>query len=341
MATSVADDKRVDVTTIERQLAELWRAEKHDGERAVTRAALWNVVAHTWNAAEHARATEVLARASAKVPQRTIVVRADPRGSDDIASWISANCHLIGGGRQVCSEEVVIVAAGERVQHIPPLVSALLLPDMPVAVWWLGDLPDDQRSYVETLLDPADRLIVDSAHFNGVADLDLVSRIAEQTTTAPADLNWARIEEWRAATAALFDPPPMRERLRAIRGVKVISGGDAKSGSSFGAGAEALLYVAWLTSQSGTEIAFEFAQRGHEAGICEIEIQFADTTATIRQERERGVVVASADGIETSIDCITRSLARETEELIVRLLKRPEADRVYLKTLKIARRLAA
>jgi glucose-6-phosphate dehydrogenase assembly protein OpcA len=337
MAAPVVDDKRVDVTSIERQLAELWRAEKHDGERAVTRAALWNVVAHTWSADDHTRATEVLARASAKVPQRTIVVRADPHGSDDIASWISANCHLIGGGRQVCSEEVVIVASGERVQHIPPLVSALLLPDMPVAMWWLGDLPDEQHRYVETLLDPADRLIVDSSQFNGAADLDLVSRIGEHTTTAPADLNWARIEEWRAATAALFDPPSMRERLRAIRQVKVLSGGE----KSFGATAEALLYVAWLTSQSETEIPFEFVQRGHEPGIGEIEIHFADTMAMIRQDRERGVVVAGADGIVTSIDCITRSLARETEELIVRLLKRPEADRVYLKTLKIARRLAA
>ena len=83
------------------------------------------------------------------------------------------------------------------------------------------------------------------------------------------------------------------------------------------------------------------AVRALEPGICEIEIHFADTTAMIRQERERGVLVARADGIETSIDCITRSLARETEELIVRLLKRPEADRVYLRTLKIARRLAA
>jgi hypothetical protein len=41
-----------------------------------------------------------------------------------------------------------------------------------------------------------------------------------------------------------------------------------------------------------------------------------------------------------SIDCITRSLARESEDLIVRLLKRPEADRVYLKALKVARRLS-
>ena len=38
---------------------------------------------------------------------------------------------------------------------------------------------------------------------------------------------------------------------------------------------------------------------------------------------------------------LARVLAQETDDLIVRLLKRPEADRVYLKTLKVARRLAA
>ena len=336
MATSVADDKKVDVASIERQLADLWRAEKQDGERAVTRAALWNVVAHTSSSEAHAHATSVLSRASAKVPQRTIVVRADPRGADDIASWISANCHLVGGSRQVCSEEVAIVASGARVHHVPPLVSALLLPDMPVAVWWLGDLPDEHR-YVETLLDPADRLIVDSSHFKNAADMELVSRIGEQTTTAPADLNWTRLDEWRAATAALFDPGNMRARLQNIRRLRVISGGDA----SFGATVEALLYVSWMMAQSETEIAFELASHGDESGIGALEIHFDDSVASIRYERERGVVVASAEGVETSTDCITRSLAHETEDLIVRLLKRPEADRVYLKALKIARGLAA
>jgi glucose-6-phosphate dehydrogenase assembly protein OpcA len=333
------EDKKVDVTSIERQLAELWRAEKVEGEgdRAVTRAALWNVVAHTWTSDEHAHATEVLGRASAAVPQRTIVVQADPRGTGDISSWISANCHLIGGGRQICSEEVSIVASGERVHHIAPLVKALLLPDMPVAVWWLGDLPDEHHEYAETLLEPADRWIVDSAQFNGAADLELVSRIAEQTTTAPADLNWARLEEWRAAAAALFDPPPMRERLKAIRRLKIFTGGNG----SFGANAEALLFAAWMSAQSETEITCDVEVRGDEAGIAAVELQFGDSTAHIRQERERGVVVASADGVETVVDCITRSLARETQDLIVRLLKRPEADRVYLKTLKAARRLAA
>ena len=230
------------------------------------------------------------------------------------------------------------MAGGDHVHHVAPLVSALLLPDMPVAVWWIGDLPRDAHDYAETLLEPADRLIYDSSLFEGFADLDLVSRIAEQTTTAPADLNWARIEEWRAATASLFDPLPMRQRLESIRTVRVYSGGD----DSFGATSEALFYVAWLQAQTGRELRHELVSEGNDDGIMAVELQFKDfAIAVLRGDRERGVVVANSDGSETALDCVTRSLARKPEDLIVRLLKRPEADRVYLKTLRIARRLAS
>lgn len=330
-------DLHVDVASIEKQLAQLWRTQEHDHDNALTKAALWNVVAHTWSSEQHARATEVLARASASVPQRTIVIRADPAGDDHMHSWISANCHLIAGGRQVCSEEVSIVAAGDQVDHVPPLVNALLLPDMPVGVWWVGELPRDHHQYAETLLEPADRLIFDSAQFEGCDDLDLVARIAENTTTAPADLNWARIEEWRAATAALFDPAPMRERLQAIRTMRVFSGGD----SSFGTRSEAMLFVAWMRAQTGRDIPYELESRGDETGIAAVEIHFEDgAAAMLRGDRERGVVISTSEGGDVAFDCVTRTLARGEEDLIVRLLKRPEADRVYLKSLRIARELA-
>ncbi|HEY0371213.1 MAG TPA: glucose-6-phosphate dehydrogenase assembly protein OpcA [Thermoanaerobaculia bacterium] len=336
MATPV-NDMHVDVAAIEKQLAQLWRTEDHDHEKALTKAALWNVVAHTWSGEQHARATEVLAQASASVPQRTIVIQAEPFGATQMRSWIGANCHLIAGGKQVCSEEVSIVAAGDQVDHVPPLVNALLLPDMPVAVWWVGELPRDHHEYAETLLEPADRLIFDSSQFQGRDDLELVARIAENTTTAPADLNWARIEEWRAAAAALFDPASMRERLQSIRKIRVFSGG----GTSFGALSEALLFVAWMSAQTEREIAFDYEQRGEEAGIAAVEIQFEDDSmAVLRGDRDRRVVISTSEGGHIALDCVTRTLARGEEDLIVRLLKRPEADRVYLKSLRIARRLA-
>jgi glucose-6-phosphate dehydrogenase assembly protein OpcA len=331
------EDVRVNAKTIEMRLADIWRQEQENEEHAVTRAALWNVVAHTWNADEHARATDVLARASVSVPQRTIVIRADPGGKSELSSWISANCHIVGGGRQVCSEEVNIVAAGERVQHVPPLVQSLLLPDMPVAMWWLGDLPHDHHDYVWSLLDPADRLIVDSSHFDSLADLELVSRIAEETITAPADLNWVRLDEWRAATAAVFDPAPMRERLRTIRSVRLHCG----RGSLFGEMAEALLYVGWISAQTAGDIPFELVGDGRGAGLRSAELHFHDGTgAMIRRDPDRGVVVTTSGGTEAGHDAVTRSPVKAIEHLVVRLLQRPEADAVYVKALRAALSLA-
>jgi glucose-6-phosphate dehydrogenase assembly protein OpcA len=188
------------------------------------------------------------------------------------------------------------------------------------------------------LLDPADRLIVDSSQFDSASDLDLVWRIAKQTVTAPADLNWARIEEWRVATAALFDPPPMRRRLREIANVRVMSGG----GASLAELSEALLYVSWLIAQLRADVDFDFVREGAERGIGAVEIQFRDASiAMIRSDRERGVVISNCDGTETEVDAVTPLLGRDDEDLVVRLLKRPEADRVYLATLNVARELAA
>jgi hypothetical protein len=101
----------VNYSAIEKSLAELWRSEK-EGDQAVMRAALWNVVAHTSNPRDHTRASETLSRASESVPQRAIVIRAEPHAPSEITSWISANCHLVAGEKQVCSEEVAIVAGG-------------------------------------------------------------------------------------------------------------------------------------------------------------------------------------------------------------------------------------
>src|SRR5260370_41685942 len=125
------------------------------------------------------------------------MVRADRSARAELASWISANWHPVGGGKQVCSEEISIVAGGDRVRRVPPLVNALLIPDMPVAVWWLGDLPNEHEAYVDALLEPADRLIVDSVYFAHPAHPALVARVASKTTKTPSHLERGRLDEWR------------------------------------------------------------------------------------------------------------------------------------------------
>jgi glucose-6-phosphate dehydrogenase assembly protein OpcA len=351
---AINEEQKVDVSAIERSLAELWRTEK-DGDQAVARAALWNVVAHSSSSELHAQASEVLGIASASVPQRSINIRANAAAEPELASWISANCHLVGAGKQVCSEEISIVAGGDRIHRVPPLVSALLLPDMPVAIWWLGDLPNEHEEYVESLLEPADRLIVDSVFFDSPADLALVSRVAEQTTTAPADLNWVRLEEWRTATASVFDPPHMRSRLSAVNRVRVVSAtGDE---DYFGHSVESLLFSSWLSSQLGHHvdregnvegpagtINYRFERRRQTSdigGISYVEIVFEDgSSASIARDRDRDVLTTNVDGTINVPESITRSQDQKPAQLIVRQLKRPEGDRLLVKALPVAVKLA-
>ena len=336
------EEVRVDYAAIEKSLSDLWRNENKDGQ-AVTRAALWNVVAHTWGASDHARASQIMSIVAAAVPQRTIVIRSEPSGSPAISSWISANCHLIGPEKQVCSEEVAIVAGGDRIDRVPPLVNALLLPDMPVAMWWHGDLPNTQSDYVDSLLEPADRLIVDSSFFDSPEDFAMVRRIAEQTTTTPADLNWVRLEEWRKATATLFDPPEVRRRLNHIRTIGVVATSDR---NSFGDSAESFLYAAWLTGQAQLgDVTYDFRTEKHDrdlGSLARVEIGFDDgSSATILHDHERSVLVANYDGRTQTLEGVTRVLSRGTEDLIIRQLKRPEADVVFVRVLPLAIKLAA
>lgn len=334
----------LDYGAIEKSLAELWRSEK-EGENAVTRAALWNVVAHTTNAEDHSTASQTLARASEAVPQRAIVIRADVHGPAEISSWISANCHRIGGEKQVCSEEVAIVAGGEKIRNIPPLVNALLIPDMPVAFWWLGDLPNSDRAhaYVETILDVADRLIVDSSAFDIVGDLMWLDDIARRTFTAPADLNWVKLEDWRLVTAKMFDAPSMRDRMRTIRHVSVTASGGTKS--LFGDSIESLYFAAWLSVQTGVEdIDCDFCiLEGDDRGaLNQVKIKFDDGgEVSIERDRERNVVIGCVDGVVQKNECVARVVGRRAADLVVRQLKRPEADNVFSRVLPVAIQLAA
>jgi glucose-6-phosphate dehydrogenase assembly protein OpcA len=272
-----------------------------------------------------------------------------------MSSWISANCHMIGGGKQVCSEQVAIMAGGDHIHRVPPLVRALLLPDMPVAVWWLGDLPNEHEEYVEAMLEPADRLIVDSVEFDSPADISLVARVSEQTTTTPADLNWVRLEEWRTATASIFDPPDMRARLSAITGVRVVAATDDVE--YFGHSVQSLLFASWISAQLGHQVdregkvegpsgsidyRFERRQQSMDiGGVSLIELVFADgSMATVTRDRERCVLTTNVDGT-VSTPSVTRALAQNTPELIIRQLKRPEGDRILAKVLPVAARMAS
>lgn len=346
-------DLPVQLSSIEKSLADLWRVEGEGDEDAVVRAALWSVVAHTDNEEAKTFASATLSEASVHVPQRSIIVRATPHEEPHIESWISANCHLVGGGKQVCSEEISIVAGGSRIHHVPSLVQALLLPDLPVAAWWLGDLPNEQEEYVISLLDPVDRIVIDSLYFDSLEDIRLLVRLGTESHSTPADLNWARLEVWRKAAASLFDPPHMRARIRSVRSLRLVSA--VSDETRFGETASALLFVSWISSQLGwkvdregivyssegkIDVRIERTHQQDDAGrIVFLSIGFEDgSAATIEKRRDIGVLRADVEGI-TESSTITRIMPVQPSDLVVRQLARRDNDAVFTRTLDAASRI--
>ena len=341
----------VDVPAIERSLAELWKNES-ESEGTVTRAALWNVVAHASTEEQRKLAASTLSAASVSVPQRSIIVEASLDAVEKLTAWISANCTMVGGGKQVCSEEITIVASGSRVATVPSLVRALLIPEMPVAAWWIGDLPLGRDEYVTDLLDVADRLIVDSHAFDSPEDLALVERIGKTTSTAPADLTWVRLEDLRIATASLFDAEAMRPHVHRMRKVSIRAHGD----DLFGAFVEPLYFAGWLVAQLGqtiragavhgtagpVEYRIEHLSGGtNDRSVESILIEFDDgTSALVERIANASAVQSSILGTETVPATVTTVVPRDLAQLLTRLLSHTYDDRVFARVLPLTRELA-
>jgi glucose-6-phosphate dehydrogenase assembly protein OpcA len=230
----------VDVTRIEKELAALWRTQSD--EKALTRACSWNLIVHCSDETTAARAKQVADGLVRSVPTRTILVtnHAYATTGQELEAWVSANCHVgPGGGKLLCTEEIHIESRGKGAEHVPSLLRALLVPDVPTALWWAGAPPDNVAA-VRMLLSGVDRLIVDTvgsagalsklAHVGGLLDGLVVT-----------DLNWLRTASLRSVLASLFDPPLGHLPLYHLRRV-------ALQVDDRGMAAARLL-VAWLTSR--------------------------------------------------------------------------------------------
>ena len=331
-----------DANRIEAMLAELWREQGRDSETGVVRAALWNVIVFTRDEAERRRATEIVAKVSAAVPQRSILISARMSGSDELETWISANCHLVGKGRQMCSEQISIAAGGARVSHVASLVRALLLPDMPVALWWIGD-PPGKRDVLDVVR-ACDLLIFDSRTFSRAEELDRASAMVAAAAAGGDDLQWRRFEEWRLTTAAAFDCSGIRERRNDIRSIRIRYASSAEP--HWGESAGAWLFAGWVTAQlrlavAAGEVALRVEPESADGGgrLMHVRFEFRDG-AEISVERQEGAVRAVPRGIKGAAPAVVRLFSPATDHLVRRALRHPQRDLVYERAVAAAARLA-
>ena len=117
----------------------------------------------------------------------------------------------------------MLEAAGDGIRQLPGTIIPLLVPEVPVVLWWSGDGLFNHPIF-PALMDTSDQLVIDSSAFPD--SVQVLARlhalgVEEYPGVAFRDLAWARLTPWRELTAQFFDAPPSRPYLDGIQRVLV------------------------------------------------------------------------------------------------------------------------
>ena len=248
----------VDVGSIERELAQLWRMPTVVGLRETdvvpTRTSVLNLIVHCSDSSMEMWTNKIINELATNHPSRviTFTVTSDSRAfEDDIDAHVSTHCYTSSGERFAsCYEKIEIKTPPDSLAQLPSLVVALALPDLPTFVWWPGQPPLADKRFVR-VAHATNRIIVDSLDFqrcgvNMVRLSDLCRTIGEGC--ALSDLNWARLTPWRSMVSQFFDIPDCRWALDHISKIKLVFG--HHSGGRLNA-AQTMLFAGWLSSRLG------------------------------------------------------------------------------------------
>lgn len=252
---------------IERGLA---RLRANDDSVPGARASVLNLIVVT-NEESAEGVTRVINELSGRYPSRALVMISDPEEeSTNLEVGLSVFCNVRGGGgTNVCAEGVTLHVEGPPARHLESLAGPLLLPDLPVFLWYPnGDIPASPRCDGMAAL--AGRIVLDTGaapdpagSLRAVADL-----VGHEETPAVGDLQWAALSPWRSLVRDLFTPPERAGELEKIRQVEVQYAPDARS--------RALLFAGWLSSCLGWRP--ESASRSDDGGR---ELAFSGPSGTV------------------------------------------------------------
>lgn len=196
---------------------------RRQGTRTATRTSVVNLVVVTADPQSAARAESAMRRLGPRHPGRTVVVLSDP----DAESRLDADVALfeaIADGHGVWWEEAHLEVGGPASRHLDSVVAPLLVPHLPLAVWYPGPLPPPG----DPLAALADAVIVDvrfaeplGAPGGPSSQAALAALVELGRRHRVVDLSWKRTTPWRELLAALFDPPELRDYLSGIRRARI------------------------------------------------------------------------------------------------------------------------
>ncbi|MEJ2008139.1 MAG: glucose-6-phosphate dehydrogenase assembly protein OpcA [Acidobacteriota bacterium] len=354
-----------DVTALEDELSDLWRAAAEDPgtEHPVMRASVLTLLAFVESEEEGRETFNLVSHVIAQNPCRAILIVAEPREKPEgMSAWISAQCHLPpSGARQVCCEQIYIRARGEAVKGLDNVVIPLVIPELPVYLWWrAGRFAPPE--FLDQVLRITNRVLVDSGRFDE-PEVDLatlarqVARFRDEDGVAFSDLNWARLTPCRELIAQSFDSAEAGAYVTDLAEVSLEWRQDPAAESS--RTARALLLTSWLASRLGWRPAsriipstnpsrvLEFRrgdkpvrvewvvrkEAGKASAPFQVTLKTGSTPAakfSVSESTEEGVVHTRAElPGHSPLERTARLVVMDQVELVNEELKFPEHDKIY------------
>ncbi len=233
---------------VERELRDIWTAPTKPGEASKSRVCTMNLVVAAGSRELADKYTPIVDEVTSSIPSRAIIVALDPESLiHSLDGEATAVCSMGESGTALCSERVRLNACGAVCARVGSTVEALLVPEIPTTLVWLGRVHVEDAVFL-SMVREAQRVVLDTEYTTLASLLHLARWIrAEPGRPAVADLAWTRLATWQELCARFFDEPRLRGHANAVTRITL------KQASEKGArlGSEGSLLLGWLGTRLG------------------------------------------------------------------------------------------
>lgn len=251
---------------------------RRSSELGATRTLVMTLVIVGHDRAELARALDGIHQLGSKHPARTLLIHLLPDADPALDAVVDLQGAGDDDGRRVVFEDVHLQVRGPAARHLDSFIEPFTLPDLPVVVWFVDQLP----SAADPVLSAADVVVVDSRDFGGLDCFSTVAMIAEARPVI--DLSWVRLQPWRSALRGLFDGAGLRPFAAGVRGATV----EGKTGPRH-------LIAGWLAGRLDLALAdVRLAEGDHLSFSVRARLEGRHARAAVRRLPDRRALVADA-----------------------------------------------
>ncbi len=236
------------IAEIQSQLRRSWAPPSGDGP-AMTRVTTMNLVVASTNPESIEHYAHIVDDVAQTIPARTLLVSLDTANPVSDLQGEATAVSSLSEGSNVCSERIQLRATGETSLRIASVVEALLVPELPTAVVWLGRVHVNDPT-LQAMAALAQRFILDTEYTSITSLLAFAKWTGEENgQTFVADIAWTRLSPWQELVARFFDrdAAPLAEGIEELELTQASESG-AKLGS------EGALMLGWLGSRLGWKV---------------------------------------------------------------------------------------